>query len=98
MNADNMRIMVSFDSSDLAEYDVPLKGIADIFEQALLVITSESFRGTAEGLPGVAIDRAAVRSMVEDHWRAFISVAATNPPIGAQDNYNFEDQIQGTAS
>jgi hypothetical protein len=50
------------------------------------------------GLPDVTIDRAAIRSMVEDHWRSFISVAVNNPQIGAQSIQNFDEQINATAA
>jgi hypothetical protein len=49
-------------------------------------------------LPDVTIDRAAIRSMLEDHWRSFISVAVSNPQIGFQSLQNFDERIQATAS
>jgi hypothetical protein len=48
--------------------------------------------------PNAEIDRAAIRAMVEDFWRSFISVAATNPQIGLQSIQNFDQRIQATAS
>lgn len=48
--------------------------------------------------PDVTIDRAAIRSMVEDHWRSFISVAVRNPKIGLQSLENFDERIQATAA
>jgi hypothetical protein len=48
--------------------------------------------------PDVTIDRAAIRSMVEDHWRSFISVAVSNPKIGFQSLENFDERIQATAA
>jgi hypothetical protein len=48
--------------------------------------------------PDVTIDRAAIRSMVEDHWRSFISVAVSNPQIGFQTLQNFDERIQATAA
>jgi hypothetical protein len=48
--------------------------------------------------PDLTIDRSAIRSMVEDFWRGFISVAVTNPQIGAQSIQNFDERIQATAS
>jgi hypothetical protein len=48
--------------------------------------------------PDVTIDRAAIRSMVEDHWRSFISVAVSNPQIGFQSLQNFDERIQATAA
>jgi hypothetical protein len=48
--------------------------------------------------PDVTIDRAVIRSMVEDHWRSFISVAVRNPQIGFQSLENFDEQIQATAA
>ena len=46
----------------------------------------------------MTIDRAAIRSMVEDHWRSFISVAVSNPQIGFQSLENFDERIQATAA
>jgi hypothetical protein len=49
-------------------------------------------------LPDVTIDRAAIRSMVEDHWRSFVSVATSNPLIAARSIHNFEQRTQAMAS
>jgi hypothetical protein len=46
----------------------------------------------------VTIDRAAIRSIVEDHWRSFISVAVSDPQIGFQSLQNFDERIQATAA
>jgi hypothetical protein len=46
----------------------------------------------------VNIDRAAIRSMVEDHWRSFLAVAKANPEIGGQSIKDFEARIQATAA
>jgi hypothetical protein len=46
----------------------------------------------------MTIDRASIRSMVEDHWWSFISVALTNPQICFQSVQNFDQQVRATAS
>jgi hypothetical protein len=39
------------------------------------------------------IDRAAVRAMVEDNWRSFLSVAKANPQIVIESIQRFEQRI-----
>ena len=53
---------------------------------------------TRSPFPDVTIDRAAIRSMVEDHWRSFISVAVSNPQIGFQSLQDFDERMQATAA
>src|SRR5882724_8037817 len=111
MHGDTLKIQVVFDPYAMAEYNISLIGFADDFRQAFgattsqtttsQTTTSQTFGATTNSVstpPAVTIDRAAVRSMVEDFWRSFISVAATNPQIGAQSIQNFDDRIQATAS
>jgi hypothetical protein len=94
----------------MTEYNISLVGFSDAFNQAFgmtqgITVAEATASRTVVAPPNpvltppdVAIDRAAVRSMVEDHWRSFISVATTSPQIGAQSIQNFEDRIQATAS
>lgn len=44
------------------------------------------------------IDRGAIRAMVEDYWRSFISVAHQEPEIGRETIMRFQERIQATAS
>jgi hypothetical protein len=46
----------------------------------------------------VNIDRAAIRSMVEDHWRSFLAVAKDNPQIGGESILSFEERMRAIAS
>jgi hypothetical protein len=49
--------------------------------------------------PDVTIDRAAIRSMVDDHWRNVLSVSATgNLQLTAQLIKNFEDRMRDTTA
>jgi hypothetical protein len=106
MTGNNLHIRVFFNPFAMAEYNISLTGLADALQQAFgvtasQVITSPASEAPASSLsppPNVRIERAAIRSMVEDFWRSFISVAVTNPQIGAQTIQNFDGRIQATAS
>jgi hypothetical protein len=53
----------------------------------------------SEFAPEVTVDRAAIRSMVEDHWRGFIPVAAVgNFQATAKVIKNFENRVRDTAA
>ncbi|HUC72660.1 MAG TPA: hypothetical protein VMS01_15835 [Stellaceae bacterium] len=49
-------------------------------------------------IQNVNIDRAAIRSMVEEHWRSFLAVARDNPQIGKDSILRFQERIRSTAS
>jgi hypothetical protein len=106
ISGDNLHVRVFFDPFAMAEYSISLIGLADAFQQSFGVAIGEDTatqasvvgRSSISPPADVNVDRAAIRSMVEEFWRAFISVAATNPQIGAQTIENFDERIQATAS
>jgi hypothetical protein len=103
-NSVNVRLF--FDPFEMGEYNTSLNGFGDAFQQSFGVTIGEDMttqasevgRSSVSSPADVSVDRAAIRSMVEEFWRAFISVAATNPQIGAQTIENFDERIQATAS
>jgi len=106
MHGDTLHIKIVFEPFVAAEYNLSLSGLADVLLQTFGISTSEvtanqaggQATGSAPQRSEVSIDRAAIRSMVEDFWRSFISVAVSNPQISAQTIQHFEERIQATAS
>jgi hypothetical protein len=106
MNGSNMHIRVFFDPFSMAEYNASLIGFADLFRQTFPAATShitrspafESVRNSVSAWPNETIDRATIRSMVEDYWRSLLSISPNNFRVRSQITQNFEERMHATAS
>ena len=103
MRGSSLHVRLFFHPFDTAEYNLSLAGLADALNQAFGVSTTvdqgsgSNNKENSESAPEVTVDRTAIRSMVEDHWRGFIPVSATgNMEVTAQCIKNFEDRIRNT--
>ena len=98
IRGNTLKIQVFFKPFAVGEHNLPLTGLGDALHDAFGVpATSEMLASTAAMNETVSIDRALIRSTVEDHWRSFLSVAVDNPQIGMQSIERFDEQIQATA-
>jgi hypothetical protein len=88
MQGSALHVRVFFHPFAMEEYTVSLAGFAAAADQAFAITNA----------PPPPIDRVAIRSMVEDFWRSFISVAVDNPQIGLQSIQHFDKRIQSIAA
>jgi hypothetical protein len=106
MMGKSLHLRLFFHPFSTEEFNLSLVGLADALNQAFGVSTSidhassvSNSRETSQSSPEITVDRAAIRAMVEDHWRGFIPVAAAgNMQVTAQCIKNIEDRIRDTTA
>jgi hypothetical protein len=92
MKGHSLHLRVFFTPFAMAEYTVPLDGLDTLLDEVFGVTTVPTAKPA-----NATVDRVAIRSMVEDFWRSFISLAVDHPEMGMKSIQRFDEQIQATA-